>query len=307
MQAVGVDLVLLLVSIGALWYGAESFVDGAVAIARRFGLSEVVVGVVVLGIGTSLPEAATSIDAAVAGRPNVAVGNAVGSNLFNIGLVLGVVALLGTIRAPRMVRRRDAPVMLGATGLAALTLVDLRLTRVEGLALLAALVTYLVLLSRDDGSGESPPPDDGRPVVAAGRVVLGLALVVAGAHLLVSSASDLARLVGLSEWVIGETVVAVGTSSPELVAGVAAARRGATEAALGNVVGSNVLNLLGVLGLVAVIRPATVEATATGTVLWLVGLTVLVSVLLYSDERFTREEGVVCIAVNAVRWVLDLV
>jgi cation:H+ antiporter len=123
----------------------------------------------------------------------------------------------------------------------------------------------------------------------------------------VSSASDLARLVGLSEWVIGETVVAVGTSSPELVAGVAAARRGTTGAAVGNIVGSNVFNLLGVLGLVAVIRPATVESTATGTVLWLVGLTVLVSVLLYTDERFTPGEGMVCVAVNATRWILDLV
>ncbi|WP_255196277.1 calcium/sodium antiporter [Halorarius litoreus] len=307
MQAVGVDLVFLLVSIGALWYGAESFVDGAVALARRFQLSEVVVGVVILGIGTSLPEVATSVDAAVAGRPNVAVGNAVGSNLFNLGLVLGVVALLGAIRAPRMVRRRDAPVMLGATGLTALALFDLHLSRVEGVVLLTGLAGYLLLLARSDGSMDPPPESEDRQLVAAGRVVLGLALVVAGADLLVSSASDLARLVGLSEWVIGETVVAVGTSSPELVAGIAAARRGTTAAAVGNVVGSSVFNLLGVLGLVAIVRPATVETAATGTVLWLVGLTVLVSVLLYTDERFTRGEGVVCMAVNATRWVLDLV
>jgi cation:H+ antiporter len=305
-QSVVVDVVLVAVSVGALWYGAESFVDGAVAVARRFGVSEVVVGVVVLGIGTSLPELATSVDAALTGRPDVAVGNAVGSNLFNIGLVLGTVALLGTLRAPRLVRHRDAPVMLGATGLAALTLYDLRLSRLDGLLLLGGLAAYLVVLARDDDGPDTAPPPDARPVVTAGRVLLGLALVVVGADLLVSSASDLARLVGLSEWVIGETVVAVGTSSPELVAGLAAARRGATDAAVGNVVGSNVFNLLGALGLVAVLRPAVVDPAATSTVLWLVGLTVLVSVLLYSDEAFTRGEGVVCMVVNATRWALDL-
>jgi cation:H+ antiporter len=305
-NSVLVDVVLVAVSVGALWYGAESFVDGAVAVARRFGISEVVVGVVVLGIGTSLPELATSVDAALTGRPDVAVGNAVGSNLFNIGLVLGTVALLGTLRAPQLVRHRDAPVMLGATGLAALTLYDLRLSRLDGLLLLGGLATYLVVLARDDGGPDTAPPPDARPVVTAGRVLLGLALVVVGANLLVSSASDLARLVGLSEWVIGETVVAVGTSSPELVAGLAAARRGSTDAAVGNVVGSNVFNLLGALGLVAVIRPATIDPAATGTVLWLVGLTVLVSVLLYTDEEFTRGEGVVCMVVNATRWALDL-
>jgi cation:H+ antiporter len=303
---VAVDFVLVAVSIGALWYGAESFVDGAVSVARRLGISEVVVGVVVLGIGTSLPELATSADAALTGRPDVAVGNAVGSNLFNIGLVLGTVALFGTLRAPRLVRHRDAPVMLGATGLAALTLYDLRLSRLEGLLLLGGLLVYLVVLARDDDGPDTAPPPDARPLVTAGRVLFGLALVVVGADLLVSSASDLARVVGLSEWAIGETVVAVGTSSPELVAGLAAARQGATDAAVGNVVGSNVFNLLGALGLVAVLEPVVVAPAATATVLWLVGLTVLVSVLLYTGEEFTRGEGVVCVVVNATRWALDL-
>lgn len=311
-----VDILLLVVGAAALWYGAEQFVAGAVALARRAGLSDLVGGVVVVGIGTSLPEVAASMDAALGGRADLAVGNAVGSNLVNLGVVLGATALVTPVRARRPLRRRDAPVMLAATAAMALALFDLRLSRVEGTALLAGLFAYLGFLlwsgraaAADRRARTAAVPDDDPEVGRRLSVVLtvgGLALVVLGADLLVRGAVGLAFAAGVSEWVVGETVVALGTSTPELAAAVAAARSGYPELAVGNVVGSCVFNALGVVGLVGVLAPALVSPTATGTVTWLLGLTALVTVLLLTGQKLTRVEGGVAAGVNLLRWTLDL-
>lgn len=309
-MSLAVDVVLLVVGAGALWYGAERFVEGAVKLARGIGVPELVVGVVVVGIGTSLPEVVASTAAALQGRGDLAVGNAVGSNLVNLGVVLGAVALVTPLRARRPLRRRDAPVMLAATVAVALVLRDLRLTRGEGLVLLGGLIAYLIVLVVLGGSTEESqhggrprePPAVGTILVTGG----GLALVLLGADQLVAAAVRLSLAVGVSEWVVGETVVALGTSSPELAAAVAAARAGYPELAAGNVVGSCIFNALGVVGLTAVLAAGPVTPAATATTLWLVGLTLLVTVLLYTGRRLTRLEGGVATVVNLVRWLLDL-
>ncbi|WP_255198634.1 calcium/sodium antiporter [Halorarius litoreus] len=297
------------VSVAALWVGATLFVTNAARVARRLGVPELVVGLTVVGFGTSAPELVTSVDAALVGAADVAVGNVVGSNLFNLGVVLGGLALFGSVAASRSLARRDAPAMLGATLLLPLLLSDLRLGRSEGLALLGLLAVYLGVLIRQarDEAAVTNTSDD---ATAGPRAVLvaiaGLGLVVAGADLLVRSAIDLARLAGLSEWVIGETVVAVATSTPEVAASLVAVRQGMRELAAGNVVGSNVFNVLGILGVTAVVRPLSVTPTAVPTVLWLVGLTALVVVLLTTRRRLSRLEGAVAVAVNLVRWGLDV-
>jgi cation:H+ antiporter len=309
----GVELAVLFVgvSVVALWVGATLFVTNAARIARRLGVPELVVGLTVVGFGTSAPELVTSVDAALVGAADIAVGNVVGSNLFNLGVVLGGLALFGSVSAAGGLARRDVPVMLGATLSLPLLFRDLRLTRVEGLVLLGALVAYLGVLvwqGGDDGESEEGS-DHGERSAGVGTALtalVGLALVVAGADLLVGSAVDLSRFVGLSEWVIGETVVAVATSTPEIAASLVAARRGLRDLAAGNVVGSNVFNVLGILGVTAAIRPLSVTPAATPTVLWLVGLTALVAVLLATRERLTRLEGAVAVAVNLVRWGLDV-
>lgn len=309
-MSLATDVVLLLVGAGALWYGAERFVEGAVRLARGVGVPELVVGVVVVGIGTSLPEVVASAAAALDGRADLAVGNAVGSNLVNLGVVLGAVALVTPLRARRPLRRRDAPVMLAATVAVAVVLRDLRLTRLEGAVLLAGLVAYLAALlvvggSTSEGRGRKRPRE--RPDLRTLFVITGgLALVLLGADQLVAASVRLALALGVSEWVVGETVVALGTSSPELAAAVAAARNGYPELAAGNVVGSCIFNALGVVGLVAVLAAGPVTAAATATTLWLVGLTVLVTVLLFTGRRLTRLEGGVATTVNLVRWALDL-
>lgn len=308
-----VDLLLLLVGAAGLWYGAERFVDGAVGLAYGIGVPQLIVGVVVIGIGTSLPEVVASATASLAGRTDLAVGNAVGSNLVNLGVVLGAVALLTPLRARRPLRRRDAPVMLAATVAVLVALWDLQLTRPEGTLLLTGLTAYLTTLifvsrgreEQQQGADRPRPGTQSRPL-QVGFTVGGLILVLLGADILVDAAVRLALAVGISEWVVGETVVALGTSSPELAAAVAAARSGHPELAAGNIVGSCIFNAFGVVGLVAVLAPAPVTPAAITTTVWLLGLTTLVTLLLVTGRRLTRLEGGVATGVNLLRWLLDL-
>lgn len=314
--------VVLVLSVGALWAGAELFVANAARLGRRLGLSELVVGLTVVAMGTSAPEVAVSVNAALVGTGDIAVANVVGSNLFNIGIVLGgVAAALGVRSSPRMVRR-DGTVMVGSALLVLVFLLDLRLTRLEGGLLLLAFAAYLaVLFLRPDSEPESDPePGSGSGTAASDSVVderpvtrwtpvlvaLGLGVIAGGAQFLVESAVVIARTAGLSEWVIGETVVAVGTSTPEIVASVAAARKGMGDVAAGNLIGSNVFNALLILGLASVVAPLGVADAAIGTLSWLVGLSVLTAVLLGTKGGLGRLEGLALVAINLVRWGLDL-
>ncbi|MFC7155875.1 calcium/sodium antiporter [Halomarina halobia] len=304
--SIAVDVALVAAGVGALWLGAQLFVDNAALLARRAGLSDLTIGLTVVSMGTSMPEVAVSVEAALLGSSDIAVGNVVGSNLFNIGFVLGLVALLGGVTASRTLVRRDGGVLIASAVLLLAVLLDLRVSRVEGALLLVGFVAYLAYLARsDDAPVEEVPRMDAALPRSAAAMLAGLVLVVVGATVLVASSSDLARLAGISEWLIGVTIVAVGTSSPEIAASVAAARRGFGGIAAGNLVGSNVFNALGILGLVAVVRPVTVSAAALPDATWLVGLSVFVVLLFASGRRLSRPEGVLLLAATLVRWALD--
>ncbi|MFC4357098.1 calcium/sodium antiporter [Halobium salinum] len=299
--------VVFLLSVAALWLGAELFVTNAARIARRFGLSELVVGLTVVALGTSAPEVAVSVDAALVGTGDIAVANVVGSNLFNIGIVLGGIAAAVGVRSSRQMVRRDGAVMVGSTVLVLLFLLDLRLTRLEGAVLLLAFAGYLAwLFLRPVDGVESNGGTETVGVRAAVLLLTGLGVIVGGAHFLVESAVAIARAGGLSEWVIGETVVAVGTSTPEVVASVAAARKGMGDIAAGNLIGSNVFNALFILGIASTLTPLQVVDTAIGTTTWLLGLSVLAAVLLGTRGQLGRLEGAALVAINLTRWILDL-
>lgn len=311
-MSIATDLLFVVVGGGALWYGADRFVEGAVALARRFGLSDVVTGVVVVGIGTSAPEVAVSADAAFVGSPDIAVGNVVGSNFFNLGLILGAVALMGRVRVQGGLIRRDGGALLLATLVVLGFLLDRRLGRLEAGLLLLGLTVYLLLLLRRStrttpiASGSIEAPALERPLLVALGLVGGLALVLLGADALVRGASALARDAGVSEWAVGLTVVAAGTSSPELAAALAAARQGRPGLSVGNVVGSSTFNLLAVLGIAGVVHPLSVAPNAPGSLLWLCGLVVLVLVLFRSGHVLSRAEGALLVLVALARWVVDL-
>ena len=306
--AVALDLLLVAVAVGALWYGGLRFVDSASTLARRFGVSDLVIGLTVVGFGTSLPEFAVTLDAAVVGRADIAVANVVGSNLVNLGFVLGAVALFGSVAASRTLVRRDGVVVVASTVLGGLVCWDLTVTRLEAGVLFAAFLVYLlVVVFRDRASRRRDKGTDAATLRTTLVAVVGLALIVLGANVLVGAAADLARVAGLSEWVIGETVVAVDTSTPEFVASLAAARRGLGDVAAGNLLGSSVFNLLGVLGLAGLVVPLSVAPAAATSLVWLLGLSALVVLLLATGDGLSRIEGVPLVLVAVAKWVLDLV
>lgn len=233
-----------------LLWSADRFVAGAAAMAQHLGMTPLMIGLTVVSFGTSAPEILVSFAAAREGTPLLAVGNALGSNITNIGLVLGVTALLVPLPVPRAILRREGPWFLGSTALALVLFWDGQITVLESLALLLTLGAFAFALLRRpealEAEGEDSIPSYGRGQAFL-WLLLGLALLLLSADVLVWSASTLARAVGVSELVIGLTVVAIGTSLPELAATAGAALKGHTDIAVGNVLGSNILNLLAVM------------------------------------------------------------
>lgn len=306
--ALAVDAASVLVGIVALWLGASRFVAGASDLAARVGIPPLVVGLTVVALGTSLPEFAVTVGAALAGQTDVSVANVVGSNVVNLALVFGGGAVFGALPTPGAIVRRDGPVLVGATLLVAAFVVDLRLSGLEGLVLLGLLVAYLGGLAyRGLGSpdlGIDEPVPQRRTAADAIRVVVGLLAVVAGADLLVGGAVGLARAGGVSEWLIGETVVALGTSAPELVASAAAIRQGRLNVSAGNVFGSCIINLLGVLGLAAALGPLALAPVAGEAMLGLGIVTGVAVLLAVSGRSLSRLEGVLLVGIGVADWLL---
>lgn len=290
--------------------GGESLVRGAVSLARAWGLPPAVIGLTVVAMGTSLPELAVGVLAALRGEPDLAVGNVIGSNIFNVTAALGITALVCTLPVRGSAVRLEWPVMFAASGAAFLVLRDARVDRVEAVVLLSALVLFTawsVRIARREVMGEEKREFEadvagrvatarGRAVVAAGLVVLGVILLVAGGHLLVTGATAIARLLGVSDRVIGLTVVAVGTGAPELAASVIAALRGQTDVAVANMIGSNIFNLLGILSVTALVQPISISPSMAGSDLWwMLGTSLLMFPILWHGMKVERWEGAVLI------------
>ncbi len=302
------NAVLVAVAVVGLAVSAGQFVAGAGGVARRLGLSGLLVGLTVVAFGTSAPEFAVTLDAALTAKSNISVGNVVGSNIFNLGFILGGVALIRALPVSTALVRRDGLSLIGATGIALVFLSDLRLSQLEGVLLVILLGGYLAVLVRTGSEQlkQSTASDaSGSWWLDPLRAVAGLAGIVLSAHVLVSSAAALARFAGVSEWVIGVTIVAAGTSAPEFATSVAAARRGQAGLSAGNLVGSSIFNLLGVLGIAAIVRPLSVVGTAVDTTLWLLGLTVVATAFFWSNEVLSRLEGGALVVISAANWVID--
>lgn len=260
------SLVLIVVGLIGLYFGGDLLVRGASRIATTLGLSPLAIGLTVVAVGTSAPELLVNSLAAFRGANGMALGNIIGSNVANIGLILGITGLVAAITVQSSVVKRDIPIMIGATLLVAITTANGKIGRIEGAIMVLAFIAYTVYTYRQAHSGsEGVPVDDdidpatikrGAEII---RFVAGVGLLAVGAQLLVVGAEDIAHTLGISDLVIGITIVAFGTSLPELTSSITAAREGKTELALGNVVGSNIANLLLVLGLTTLIAPITVE------------------------------------------------
>jgi cation:H+ antiporter len=290
--------------------GGELLVRGAVGMAARLGISPLLAGLTIVGFGTSTPELATSVQAALGGAPGIAVGNVVGSNIANILFILGVSALILPLSVNPASFQRDSLAMGGSAMLCTGAVLLGVIGQVSGAVLLACLVGYIWWAYKSESAAPCPeaarheaeaedrpvPPNVG-PAILIGMIIAGLGAAIFGAGMLVDGAVVLASAAGVSESVIGLTVVAVGTSLPELIACVVAVIRKHEDVALGNIVGSNIYNILGILGITALIKPINVPAEIAQIDIWvMLGVTMLLLMQLRSGWRLSRIEGGVLLA-----------
>jgi cation:H+ antiporter len=295
------DIALIAAGVVVLYFGGELLVRGSSALARAVGMSPLVVGLTVVAFGTSSPELAATIAANFKGAPAVALGNVIGSNIANLGLILGAAALVLPLVARARFLRRELPFMVVVSALVWPLAADGVVGRLDALLLLAGIAIYLAVLLR---KGESPEVveefraelGDGRPRVgrSLGAVAAGIGLLVVGAHLLVEGAVAMARGMGVSEAVIGVSLVAVGTSLPELASSLVAAARRESDIALGNLIGSNVFNVLGILGIAALVQPLAVPFAELRADYWvMMGFSLLIVPFLWTGSRVGRIEGAI--------------
>jgi cation:H+ antiporter len=305
-----IELLAIAIGFALLVWGADRFVTGAAATARNLGVSPMIIGLTIVGFGTSAPEILVSIVAALQGNPGLAVGNALGSNITNIALILGVTAVITPLQVNSLTLRREFPILLAIMLLALLLLWDEHLGLMDGVILvggmfvLAAGVVWLGLRSQqaDPMSGEfdAEIPRDMGTATALVWTLVGLVVLIASSRMLVWGAVEIAHALGISDLIIGLTIVAIGTSLPELAASVMSALKGEHDIAIGNVIGSNMFNLLAVLGLPGLIHPAAIETeVVTRDFPVMIGLTLLLLAMSYGVRghgHIKRVEGAFLLA-----------
>lgn len=300
-----IPFLAIVAGLALLVWSADRFVEGAAATARHFGMPALLIGMIIVGFGTSAPEMVVSALAASQGNPGIALGNAYGSNIANIGLILGLTALLCPIAVHSQVVRKEMPVLLALTALAALQLMDGYLSRVDAAVLLG---TFFVLFWLSIRGGMNQPEDslgveveqelESHPMPLRSALmwlVIGLLLLIASSRVLVWGAVSIAQQLGVSDLIIGLTIVAIGTSLPELASSIVAVRKKEHDIALGNIIGSNVFNTLAVVGIAGSIHPLAVEPAVLTRDLAMVGaLTVLLFLFAFGFRgpgRVNRLEG----------------
>jgi cation:H+ antiporter len=311
-MTIGISLLLVTLGLGLLAGGGEALVRGAVSIAKEVGLTPAVIGLTVVALGTSLPELVVSVIASLRGQPDIAVGNVVGSNIFNLALTAGLCALLVTLPIHGNVVKLEWPVMFVASAVFMLVARDGVIDRLEAGTFLAALIAftgYSVWIARQEV--QAAELDEFRDEVAVrgirrggpellkavAAVAIGLVLLVVGGRLLVDGSVRLAELAGISERVIGLTIVAAGTSAPEVATALVAAYRRQTDVAVANLIGSNIFNILGIVGVSGTILPLQVSPTILGTDMWwMLGTAGILFPMMWFGRSLTRRDGLVLLA-----------
>lgn len=313
---IGVNALVILGAVLVVGLGAHWVVESAASLAKKLGISELVIGLTVVAFGTSAPEFAVTLIAAFKEQGDISVGNIVGSNVFNLGFILGGCALVRAIPTSPTLVRRDGLVLGGST-LLLLAVIgwNLRLDRLDGALLFVLLGVYLAYLFKSrhvipgteqelrrltaGGEGKTSLWRDGM------LLALGLVCIIVASHLLVDSATAVAKAFGISEWVIGVTIVAAGTSAPEFATSLMAVLRGRYGISAGNVIGSDIFNVLGVLGLAGLLRPVDVDPMSRVSLAALSGMVFVVLIFMRTGWRISRLEGLALVLIAAGRWVFD--
>ena len=294
-----------------LWKGADWLVEAAAEIAHSLKISDLVIGLTVVAFGTSAPEFAVTIKAALTGQTDISIGNVVGSNIFNLGFILGGTAMIRAITITPKLLYRDGLFLLFVTILIyALFFVfnasdgGNTFTAIEGSGLFIALIGYIIFLFV-----KKEPMEETHPESADLKSYLwffaGLISIVLGGHLMVEHASSLASAFGVSDWVIAVTIVAAGTSAPELATSLTAAFKNKHGMAIGNLIGSDLFNLLGVLGLAGIINPTNIQSDIHSSIIVLIIMVAMVLVMMRTNWQISRLQGTILVSLNLVRWYLD--
>lgn len=311
------QILLLIIGLLLILFGANWLVDGSTSIARKTGISEFVIGITIVGIGTSTPEMVVSYFAAFQGQPEIALGNVIGSNIFNILMILGITTLICPITMTRDNRIKDIPMNILITG--ALLLMWLahsvigigqnQISRVEGLIMLAAFAAYLLMMFRSGNNNTEEDSEEAIKTFSPGISVLmiigGLSCLIGGGRVFVNSATAIAHYLNLSEKFIAITIMAAGTSLPELATCIVAARKGRNQMALGNVIGSNIANILLIVGGAAVISPLSLAGISwvDFAVVMVSSVVLLASAYTFKKDRIDRIEGVIFILIEVAYMV----
>ena len=293
--------VLLIVGFILLIKGADFFVDGASSTAKLLKVPSVIIGLTIVAMGTSAPEAAVSISAGLSGSSDIALSNVIGSNIFNLLIVVGVSAIICPMKTEKVILRRDIWWSLGAAVATLIMMTDMKISGAEGILLLGGMAAYIAVLvfdarkKRDEGDEVKAMS----PLKSIIYIVGGLAAIIIGGDLVVDSACDIAAAFGMSEALIGLTIVAAGTSLPELVTSIVAAKKGDSGLALGNVVGSNIFNILFILGSASARTTINVAPELFIDTAILIAVTLLMYFLCRTKEKTSRGEGALCVLVYA--------
>lgn len=289
------EYLLLIVGFILLIKGADFFVDGASSVAAKLKVPSLIIGLTIVSIGTSLPEASVSISASISGNNGISLGNVIGSNIFNFLVVVGVSSMILPIKTDRDILKRDMPINLAITAVLFLILLDGTLSRIDSVILLVLFAAYLFILIRS--ALKNRTEEDEAKALSWTKsllfVVAGAAAIILGGNLVVNSAKTIAINLGMGETLVGLTIVAIGTSLPELVTSIVAAKKGDSGIAMGNVVGSNIFNILFILGMAGVIQPMTADSAFFIDTGILIGVSIIMFVFAFTKRKTSRAEGAI--------------
>jgi len=297
------DIVIIIVCILIIAKGAAWLVDSSAKIARHFGISDLVIGLTIVAMGTSAPEFGVTILAALRGMSDISVGNIVGSNIFNLGFILGGTAVIRSLGTNKKVVYRDGIFLFLGTVLLTVFLWDLVLSRIEGTILFALLFGYIGYLYRQKETIEAEIQTGKLLWYDPFLMLIGMGMLMGGSHFMVESAINLARVMRVSEWVIGATIVAAGTSAPEFATSLVAALRGHYGISVGNLIGSDIFNMFGVLGLAGIMKNLSVDIGVQSNLILLSLMVLLVLVFMRTGWRISRWEGIILVSLGLARWI----
>ena len=301
-----ISVFYILISLFLLYFGANWLVKGSSALALKAGVSPLVAGLTVVAFGTSSPELVVSINTSLAGQGNIAIGNVIGSNLFNICIILGISAVVSPLKIKMQLLKIDIPVLILVTGAFMLLFIDRHISRFEGMILVSGILMYTVAniyLARKEKNAEvleefneSVSPGKLKWYWSAGMVIAGIGILVAGSEFLVKGAVEIARSLGVGETIIGITIIAAGTSLPELASSIVATIRKEYDIAIGNIVGSNIFNILGIVGISSLVKPLSAIAISNIDLYVMLGVTLLLLPFFRTHYTLKRDEGFFMIA-----------